>query len=88
MPQIKKKCLVSSVLFSLSTCVYVWAAPIGAALSCAADVFDHNPEIEKQYRNAVQEAIDKTRRSLPVGQTRILDELQNAGFYMDIATIP
>lgn len=87
MPQIKKICLVSSVLFSLSTCVYVWAAPIGAALSCAADVFDHSPEIEQQYRNALQESIGKTRRSLPTSQKRILDELQNAGFYRDIATI-
>ena len=50
-------------------------------------MFDHSPEIEQQYRNAVQETIDKTRRSLPVGQARFLDELHNTGFYKDIATI-
>ena len=83
MLQIKKICLASSALFSLSACVFGWAAPIGAALGCAADVFDHSPEIEQQYRNAVQEAIDKTRRSLPVGQIRILDELSNSSFKYD-----
>lgn len=32
MPQIKKIYFASSALFSLSACVFGWAAPIGAAL--------------------------------------------------------
>ena len=80
MPQIKKICLVSSTLFNLSACVFGWAAPIGTALGCAADVFDHSPDIEQLYRNAVQEAIDKTRGNLSSSQVSILEELSDSDF--------
>lgn len=80
MQQIKKICLASSALFSLSACVFGWAAPIGAALGCAADAFDHSPDIEQQYHDAIQRASDRTKVDLSDSQAHILDELSDSYF--------
>ena len=76
----KKICLVSSTAFSAATCVWPWAAPIGALLGLVASVSqEHRPDIEAEFNRAINAALLKTRQELTSENSiEILDKLSEA----------
>lgn len=74
---IRKICLISSALFNLSSCVYGWTAPIGAALGCAASLTnDFDESTSEELQRAIEEAFALTVRTTSTSShLMILDEL-------------
>jgi len=58
-------CMVSSAVFSAASCVYGWAAPLGAMLGLAVNLTegDRSDNI-KDFSHAVEAAIKRTKQSI------------------------
>lgn len=76
----QKICLVSSAAFNAASCVWSWTAPIGAALGLYASIdTEHRPELESEFRNAVDIALEKTKNDLTtIDSIKIINELSSS----------
>lgn len=74
---IRKIALVSSAAFSAASCVYGWAAPLGAMLGLAVNLTeDRKNDNIKDFSNAVESALERTKTSIySEAKQRILEEL-------------
>lgn len=74
---IRRICMVSSAVFSATSCIYGWTAPIGAALGLAASLTeDIKTENKEEFSKVVERALQRTKASLQSDYKKdILDEL-------------
>ncbi len=74
---IRRICMVSSALFSVTACVYGWTAALGAALGLAVNLTEDKKAFNKEELNKVVEiAIQRTKENISSGdKINILTEL-------------
>ncbi|MBD5145459.1 MAG: hypothetical protein HDT21_06045 [Ruminococcus sp.] len=75
--EIRRIYMVSSAAFSTASCVYGWAAPLGAMLGLVVNLTeDSKNDNIKDFSNAVETALERTKRSMSSeSKQRILEEL-------------
>lgn len=68
--------MVSSAVFSATSCVFGWATPLGAALGLAVNLTEDYEEIGEQLEEAVNCALQRTYESVTSDtKKKILDDL-------------
>ncbi|MBD5453749.1 MAG: hypothetical protein HDR30_05460 [Lachnospiraceae bacterium] len=75
--EIRRVYMVSSAVFSAASCVYGWAAPLGAALGLAVNLTEDEKKSNKEeFEKAIDCALDRTYKSITSDTKRkILEEL-------------
>lgn len=76
--EIRRIYMASSAVFSAASCVYGWAAPLGAALGLAVNLTEDDKESNKEeFEKAVDCALNRTYNSIASDTKRkILEELR------------
>ena len=69
--------MVSSAVFSAASCIYGWAAPLGAALGLAVNLTEDNRKSnQNEFYHVVENALDRTRQSITTSaRQEILEQL-------------
>ncbi|MBD5544594.1 MAG: hypothetical protein HDR01_10250 [Lachnospiraceae bacterium] len=75
--EIRRIYMVSSAVFSAASCVYGWAAPLGAALGLAVNLTEDAKQSDKEeFDFVVEAALRRTRQSISSSaKQNILEEL-------------
>lgn len=75
---IRRIYMISSAVFSAASCVYGWAAPLGAALGLAVNLTEDNKESNiNEFAMAIDCALDRTYNSITSDTKRkIIEELR------------